>query len=67
MKFGQNVAALRRASGVTQERLAEKVGISVRYEQSIEGGEYFPSLPMLAKIKKALRCSWDELLRGCGE
>jgi transcriptional regulator with XRE-family HTH domain len=50
---------------VTQEQLAEKVGTSARYVQSIEAGEYFPSLPTLARLKLALRCKWDELLGGC--
>lgn len=64
-RFGKNVAQLRRLKGLTQERLAEQLGISVRYEQSVEAGEYFPALPNLVKLRAILGVSWDELLAGC--
>jgi transcriptional regulator with XRE-family HTH domain len=50
---------------LTQEHLAEKIGTSARYVQSVEAGEYFPSLPTLVRLKSVLRCKWDELLGGC--
>jgi DNA-binding XRE family transcriptional regulator len=59
------VAGLRARRELTQERLAEKVGVSARYVQSLEAGEYFPSLPTLVKLKTALRCDWNELFDGC--
>jgi transcriptional regulator with XRE-family HTH domain len=62
--FGANVSALRRKRGLTQEKLAEKIDRSVRYMQSIEAGEYWPSLPTLSLLRKTLKCSWDELLAG---
>jgi DNA-binding XRE family transcriptional regulator len=64
-RFGKNVALLRRRRRLTQEKLAEKAGTSPRYIQSIEAGEYFPSLPTLARLKIVLRCKWHELLGGC--
>jgi DNA-binding XRE family transcriptional regulator len=64
-RFGRNIALLRRQRHLTQEKLAEKVGTSPRYVQSIEAGEYFPSLPTLARLKIALRCKWHELFGGC--
>ncbi|MGH7989449.1 MAG: helix-turn-helix transcriptional regulator [Limisphaerales bacterium] len=63
-RFGKNVALLRLRRNLTQEKLAEKVGASSRYVQSIEAGEYFPSLPTLTRLKSALRCGWSELFRG---
>lgn len=63
--FGRNVSRLRERAKLTQERFAELVGISVRYAQSLEAGEYFPALPTLLKIKRVLRASWDELFDGC--
>lgn len=63
-KLGKNVAALRKAKNLTQEKLAEGAGLSARYVQSIEAGEYFPSLAVLVRLKRKLGCSWDELLRG---
>jgi len=64
-KFGGNIAALREQRKLTQEQLAEKTGISVRYVQSLEAGEYFPSLPKLVKLKSILRCSWTEIFDDC--
>lgn len=66
-KFGQNINRLRTRGGhfLTQEQLAEKVGVSLRYLQALEAGQNWPSLPTLSRFPKALQCSWDELLRGC--
>jgi DNA-binding XRE family transcriptional regulator len=64
-RFGKNIALLRKRRRVTQERLAEKVGTSTRYVQSVEAGEYFPSLPTLVHLKLALRCKWSEMFAGC--
>ena len=50
----------------TQEQMAEKTGLSTRYWQSLEAGEYFPPLATLARIKSTLECSWDDLFMGCG-
>ena len=63
-RFGKNVSKLRHGRGLTQEKLAEKIDRSVRYTQSIEAGEYWPSLPTLSLLKKTLKCSWDDLLAG---
>ena len=64
-RFGSNVAEARLAVGLTQEGLAEKVGVSARYLQSIEAGEYLPPIPKLAKLRAALNLTWDDLFRGC--
>ena len=64
-RLGKNVAALRARRDLTQERLAEKVGVSARYVQNVEAGENFPSLPTLVRLRATLRCDWDELFAGC--
>ena len=64
-QFGKNVARLRARRKLTQEKLAEKAGVSVRYLQSVEAGEYLPTLPTLARLKSALRSDWNELFGGC--
>jgi DNA-binding XRE family transcriptional regulator len=64
-RLGENVASLRVGRGLTQEKLAEKVGVSTRYMQSVEAGDYFPSLPTLVRLRVSLRCEWNELLAGC--
>ncbi len=64
-KLGRNIVALRERRKLTQEQLAEKTGVSARYIQSLEAGEYFPSLPKLVKLKFALRSGWAEIFDGC--
>jgi len=66
-RFGKNIATLRARRKLTQEALAEKVEVSPRYVQSLEAGEYFPSLPTLVRLRAALRCDWNELFAGCEE
>ena len=63
-RLGKNVAAIRRKCGLTQERLAEMVEVSAWYIQSVERGMNFPSLPVLARFKTALKCSWNRLFSG---
>ncbi len=62
--FGQNVSRLRSAAQLTQEALAEKADISVRYLQFVEAGRYNPTVKVAALLRKALDCSWDDLCRG---
>jgi len=64
-QFGENLKILRKDNGLTQEELAERAEISVRYLQSLESGEYWPSLRVLSKTKIALNVEWNELLSGC--
>jgi transcriptional regulator with XRE-family HTH domain len=64
-RFGRNVARLRSRRNMTQEQLAEKIGVSPRYLRSIEAGTYYPSLPTLARLRAALRGDWNELFAGC--
>jgi len=56
---------LRARRPLTQEKLAEKANLSARYIQSLEAGEYFPSLGTLVRLRAALRCEWEELFKGC--
>lgn len=60
-QFSQNVVRLRTEAGATQEILAEKVGISSRYLQSIEAGQRWPSIGVLVHLRNALGCDWAEL------
>ena len=63
-RLGKNVAKLRKSVGLTQEALAEKLELSTRHVQSIEGGLRVPSLRVLARLKKVIGCDWNELLLG---
>lgn len=64
--FGRNVSRLRQKRKLTQEQLAEQVGVSARYAQSLEAGEYFPALPTLLKLRRVLNARWDDIFEGCG-
>jgi len=55
---------MRRELGLTQERLAEVANVNPRYIQKLEAGKAQPSLMILAQIKTALRCEWNDLLQG---
>lgn len=55
----------RHKAGLTQEVTAESLGVSTRYFQSIEAGQYFPSLPVLLRLKEILGCEWGDLFAGC--
>jgi len=62
--FGQTVYRLRNAANMTQEQLAEKADVSRRYLQLIEAGTNVPTIDIAARIRRALKAPWDELLKG---
>jgi transcriptional regulator with XRE-family HTH domain len=49
---------------LTQEKLAEKADISRRHLQRIESGEKNPSVGIIAGLRRALDCSWNDLFAG---
>jgi transcriptional regulator with XRE-family HTH domain len=65
LRLGKNLTKLRKREKLTQERVAEKVGVAARYIQNLEAGDNFPALPILVQLKRVLRCSWEELFDGC--
>jgi len=48
--IGKRIQKSRQEKGITQEKLAEKVGISVVYLSKIENGRVYPTLEMLSNI-----------------
>ena len=60
--IGQRIRKARRARGVLQELLAEKVGISVTHMSHIETGNTKLSLAVLVDLALALEVRTDELL-----
>lgn len=61
-KLGQYVQAERLSHKITQEKLAEIIGVSSRTYQSIEAGEINVPSTTVARIQKALGCDWNRLL-----
>ncbi len=61
MTLGDRIKRRRRAAGLTQDRLAELVGVSRQAVAKWEGGLSLPSAENLFKLAKALGCSVDLL------
>ncbi len=61
-KIGQRVRKFRKAHGLSQEMLAERVGISVTHMSHIETGNTKLSLPVLVDLAEALEVQTDDLL-----
>ena len=65
--LGDRVRTLRRAAGLTQEKLAEKASISAYYMGEIERGQASPSLSAINDIAKALGVKVRDLFYFPGE
>ena len=61
-KIGQRIWKYRKALGLSQEQLAELVGISTPHMSHIETGSTKLSLPVLVAIAEALGVRTDDLL-----
>ena len=61
-KIGQKIRKIRKAHNLSQEELAEKVGISTTHMSHIETGNTKLSLAVFADIAEALEVRTDELL-----
>lgn len=66
MRFGERVRELRLQRKLTQQKVAEKVGVTVGYISKVEKerlqfGDY-PSEKFIHKLADALQCDEDELL-----
>lgn len=62
--FGRRVAAVRKSRGVTQQHLAEQIGMSVVAIAYIETGKRWARLGTLNKIAKSLKVDIQELFKG---
>lgn len=61
-EIGQRIRKIRKAHGLSQEELAEKIGISVTHMSHIETGNTKLSLPVFVELSRALEVRTDELL-----
>lgn len=62
-KIGQRIRKYRKAHALSQEQLAERVGISVTHMSHIETGNTKLSLPVLVQLAQALEVQTDDLIR----
>lgn len=61
IKIGKNIQAIRKSNGYTQERLAEKIEVSVRYVSDIEQDRANPSYEVLIRICNLFKVSMDQI------
>ena len=61
-KIGQRIRHFRKAKGLSQEQLAEAVGVSVTHMSHIETGNTKLSLPVLVHLAEALAVQTDDIL-----
>lgn len=61
-KIGQKIRKYRKYCGLSQEQLAEQIGISVTHMSHIETGNTKLSLPVLVDLANALEVSVNDLL-----
>ncbi len=59
--LGERIRELRKAKGLTQEQLAELVGVEPRHISRVEGGYNSPSIERLARIAEVLGVPIQEL------
>lgn len=62
--FGKRVAEVRKSRGVTQQELAERIGMSVVAIAYIETGKRWARLGTLDKIATSLKVDIKELFKG---
>lgn len=62
--FAANVAAARRAAGLTQEALAAKADLSMAYVGRIERAEKDPSVRTIARLARGLDVQVEALFAG---
>lgn len=63
MSIGENIKNARKAAGVSQKELAERLGVYQKDISRWENGERTPSLEVFARICKELNASADEILQ----
>jgi transcriptional regulator with XRE-family HTH domain len=61
--LGKKIQKRRKQLELTQEDVADKVGISRAYMGYIEQGRYAPSLEVLEKVAKALKSPISEFFK----
>lgn len=64
MEFGQRLQQLRKTKGLSQEELADRVGVSRQAVSKWESGQTAPDLERLLALSEQLNASTDYLLKG---
>lgn len=62
MKFGENLYNLRKAQKLSQEKLAEKVGVSRQSVSKWENGETYPEMDKILKLCDIFHCKINDIV-----
>lgn len=62
--LGHNIRTYRKRAKLTQEKLAERAGLSVVFLSLLENGHRSASFDSLLRIAKALKIRIESLVRG---
>ena len=62
MRFGDNLRILRNAKKISQEKLAEKVGVSRQSVSKWECGEAYPEMDNILILCKIFNCKLNDLV-----
>ena len=62
MKFNDKIKALRKASNMNQQELADKIHIHVTHLSKMENGHLLPSIDIVQRLMKVFAVSADNLL-----
>ena len=62
MKFGDNLKKLRKKKKISQEELAEKVGVSRQSVSKWECGEAYPEMENILTLCDIFRCKINDLI-----
>lgn len=61
-RLGRHIQKVRKSKNITQEELAEKIGVSQTWIAYIETGRDVPNIKMLGKIAKAIGVKVKDLI-----
>lgn len=62
MTLGTRIRSLRKSMGLTQQNLADGVGVSRIYIQALESGRRTPSMKLLSKLADNLKATMSDLM-----
>ena len=62
--FGENLKSERKLSGLTQQELADKIGIKQQQLSQWECNKFEPTVSSIVELAKALDVSFDDLFDG---
>ncbi len=67
MSFGENLSNLRKSNGLSQEQLAEKLGLTRQTVSKWETDQSTPDLVYIIKLSEILSVTTDRLIKGADE